>query len=379
MGDLDADGTTDLLVGNPRFFWLAPGNASFVSGLSGEVIETFSEDGWRPKVNGDHFASYLAALGDLDGDGSQEAGLVVLDESLFYYRSYIVSAATRGIVTRIEGVDPRKGGLTSLARMGDVDQDGSGEWLVSKDPWGVREIELRSGLDGRVLYSMRAPSRHRAWGLDGDVSLVGDVDCDGIPDFAATGPESHPFAWASLFSGSDGSLLRRLSGGVSLEARTRSLLMPFGQSLVVTVESEDEGTFRALELDASGGRTLASSPDYRRVTSSCYWSAIDDRDGDSVPELIVLERWTSRLTVFSGRSGERLFDETISLPIEAEGAPGRAGEVFNVGDLDGDGGDELALQLEAPPRRIWRADQWPEDEQEPSYALCVLSVSRRGR
>jgi hypothetical protein len=155
--------------------------------------------------------------------------------------------------------------------------------------------------------------------------------------------------------------------------------MPFGRALVVTVESEDQGSFHAVELDASGSRAIASRPEYRRVTSNCSWSAIDDRDGDGVPELVVLERLASRLTLFSGRSGEILFDEPISLPIESAREPGRVCEVFNVGDLDRDGNDDLALQVQAAPRRIWRADRWPEDTNDPMYALCVVSLSRRAR
>jgi hypothetical protein len=195
MDDLDGDGVTDLLVGNPAYWREGAGSVSFLSGRDGHVISTLVQRE-QDVAGGDFFGTGLTSLGDLDGDGWDDAALVVLTESYLLDRAYILSGRTRHIVASIEQAHL---GCHWFAKLGDIDGDGRGDWLTTRSGG----IEARSGIEGRVLYRLPIQGRfERGWrrGLGADAEVVGDLDGDGVNDFAVTGcrPET-PDDWGEPF------------------------------------------------------------------------------------------------------------------------------------------------------------------------------------
>jgi len=193
-------------------------------------------------------------------------------------------------------------------------------------------------------------------GLHSSVAAAGDVDGDGVPDFAlaqrgpgATGfgepAEQGPLELVWILSGKDGSLLRTL--------RPPRACQVFGQTL------ENVG-----DLDGDGRVDLAvSGADHVWVFSGAdgkilhelaggagfgySMSGALDVDGDGGPDLAVYEgAWhllpsKGCVKVFNGRSGSLIH----VLSPASLGARSLTGAIGLVPDRDGDGRAELALTL----------------------------------
>ncbi len=109
----------------------------------------------------------------------------------------------------------------AVAALGDVDQDGLADLIVGA-PAGMENgefsgrVHVRSGSTGAVRLEHAGEYAYHRFGvaLDG----VGDIDLDldGVPDFAVGAPRTGFAGGESgsvyVFSGSDGSLVRRIDG-----------------------------------------------------------------------------------------------------------------------------------------------------------------------
>lgn len=156
IGDVDADGADDFVVGAPRAAANDSGRARVFSGRSGAVLYTV--DGAGPD---DYFGYSVAAPGDLDGDGVPD---------------WIVAAPERWY-------EPSclSGGFSNA-------QTGPGY------------ARAFSGLTGALLYTA-APAGGYAHGLA--LGVGGDVDGDQVPDFILCGSS------ARIYSGASGVQIRK--------------------------------------------------------------------------------------------------------------------------------------------------------------------------
>ncbi len=164
---------------------------------------------------GDQFGVALATAGDVNGDGVHDwilgaPATRVGQETVG--RVIVVSGVNMTILHEWFGAPGslRLGGAVAAA--GDVDQDGHGDLLVGA-PYGAAghgEVRLYSGATGAVLKSWQGSAAGDQFGRC--VSGTQDVDGDGIPDVLVGAPQADiggPNAGElSLFSGSDGTLLR---------------------------------------------------------------------------------------------------------------------------------------------------------------------------
>ncbi|MEQ1891335.1 MAG: hypothetical protein ABL998_02235 [Planctomycetota bacterium] len=116
---------------------------------------------------------------------------------------------------------PGTGFGTSLDTLGDLDGDGFGEFLIGApvEPNGTLTgaglVTVYSGADAHVLFTVRGTRQGEHVGSS--ASAAGDVDADGVPDFAvgADGARPSNFRQAGrvqVFSGRDGSVLHTWSG-----------------------------------------------------------------------------------------------------------------------------------------------------------------------
>lgn len=166
LGDVDLDGVSDFAVAAPNASVPFPsaGRIEVRSGATGAFL--WMIPGQAPFSE---TGSHLSDLGDVDGDGTPEF-LAYLAVGMYG----AVSATTGNLLYRIEGLGPQSGGLAAL---GDVNGDGVPDF-AARSPMDGDVLTLRSGADGAELSSLP----WTAYDIGGTVACVGDVDLDGVKD-----------------------------------------------------------------------------------------------------------------------------------------------------------------------------------------------------
>ncbi len=210
IGDIDADGHADLLVGADLAG--AAGQAFVLSGATGAVMR--SHDG----TAGTHFGYGVGALGDVDGDdvpdyavgGGQGLG----------GRVYVYSGATGAALYTV--APAATGGLLGqywIDRVGDIDGDQRPDFYVADIGDGTLGNStgrgyVISGATGATLHTFAGEVAGDVFGISRNGGF--DVDDDGVPDVYVAGyhnPEAGTNAGkAYVYSGATGEVLRTMTG-----------------------------------------------------------------------------------------------------------------------------------------------------------------------
>ncbi|MCB9758329.1 MAG: putative metal-binding motif-containing protein [Alphaproteobacteria bacterium] len=328
-GDLNGDGLSDLLMGAPEAdtVWLVYGGAS--PGVGDVVGASTSFLG----ASGDELGSALA-IADLDGDGLSE---VILGESggdqagsnagavfLFANMSFggAITARTDADATLTWGSVGAEGGST-LASNGDVDGDGYNDLAIgaidddtaATNAGAVALYQGGATLSGGSLYG--APTFEGEAGGDRlGVSLaMGDADADGLADL----------------------LLGSAQNDDTATDAGKVYLVPGGSwSGITDAATASTATF-------TGGASL----DYFGSAL-----ALGDLDGDGLGDLVVGARRedsgaTNAGAVFlflDGGSWSGAYGAAdADLQITGDNNNQQVGQTLALGDLDGDGEDDLAI------------------------------------
>ena len=234
-GDVNASGNSDLLVGAPGTLTTQPGQV-FVH-YDGSNIAGDSFTG----LAGDHFGSALAGLGDIDGDsksdiliGAPAAKSGGPDSGRFYV--YAGEVGTVLLLSTSSTSGDRLG--AAVTSLGDVDFDGvpdfavgaPGASQVAGDNRG--RVEVWSGATLTKLYDVFGFANDSEFGFA--LTDVGDITGDGRSDFAVGAPaESVNIGAAYVLSGATGSLIYKVEG---LHADAR-----FGTSLAMLGDTNGDG------------------------------------------------------------------------------------------------------------------------------------------
>jgi hypothetical protein len=208
-GDVDGDGHADLLVGslNPDGFEQNTGQVNIYSGRTGEVIWTFTGEGFH-----NHFGSALSGAGDVNADGYDDVIIGAFtwpDTAQDVYRTgkaYVYSGQTGELLYGFTGADRWHSFGYDVSAAGDIDLDSYDDIMVCAPASGEHSFQgnvfVYSGRTGEELLSITGFAFS-------DISDVGDINKDGRPDilvwsqygFSAGGGTAH------VFSGLNGEML----------------------------------------------------------------------------------------------------------------------------------------------------------------------------
>ena len=178
VGDLDNDGHDDVVVGAP--YDTAGGNlgsARALSGADGSILYTF-----RGTIPFGNFGRAVAGAGDVNADGSPD---IIVGEPFGAWSAGIVRvfSGVDGSVLREFFGDSRTDHCGSAVDgAGDMNGDGFGDLIVGSyrsgsGGWQSGKARVISGFDSMTLYTFDGPGSGMEFGIS--VSSAGDVDGDG--------------------------------------------------------------------------------------------------------------------------------------------------------------------------------------------------------
>lgn len=352
LGDVNGDGVSELLLGFPSEAD-GGGRIVVVSGRTGVRIRSL-EGGRSMKRLG----SVVEGVGDVDGDGIEDIGSQALigDEGPHIV---IYSGASGDLLW----TKPSPLALvSSLTGIGDLDGDGRGEVIFS-DPQrfsfpegtvltGPGIAEVLSGADGSVVSSTRGPSLGAGWFAN--ATGTGDIDGDGVLDYALSGGSTTLGQRLVAISGATGLRLGWWEAGFSAE-RVGDLDGDGRDDLVIA------GSNRARAVSTgSFGDIWYAFREFPQLTGivPAAISATGDVDVDGVPDVLVgypdvtrsaqgaiWHQGPGRASVVSGVNGTLV---TVFTGQQVGEEYGRA--LGSLGDINGDG--VLDIWVAAPQFRV---------------------------
>lgn len=209
MGDVDGDGIADLFIAH----FGSDDVVHVHSGFDGHRIVNL-----RGK-RGDQFGCSVAALDDVDGDGARDlligARYHATSSGQYAGRVELVSTLAGTTLWTKDGTFTGEQFGICVAALPDLDGDGSSDCAISgnvKNASGTFEVFVHSGITGNAFARIQRPSTD-GW-LDRQVVSAGDVNGDGVGDVAIAGywlSGNIGYAAAHLVSGKSFEVIGRIA------------------------------------------------------------------------------------------------------------------------------------------------------------------------
>jgi FG-GAP repeat protein len=313
-------------------------------------------------ANAGDIADRVATLGDVDGDGTADFAIGAgLDDTsgLNAGAVRLYSGASGALLDTIQGAAGDELGRLVLVKVGDLDGDGTPDFMTGAPRLkssGPGSIYVYSGATRALLYQFDQSAIEFSFGLNG--AAAGDVDGDGVADFAFTtgeyvGPTFR--GQVLVWSGLTGALLTfyndsKTSFGSGL-AGIGDVDGDGHAELLVGSPAEDSSsgtpsTGRAFIYSGRDGSLLRSHDGAQKSDRfGIRCAALGDLDGDGIADYAIGSSpgptfLDGSVYVYSGASGALLTQLTSSADQElvSLGAP-----IADAGDVDRDGISDLLV------------------------------------
>lgn len=345
VGDLDGDGTEDLVTSGTYGPFL-------VSGAAGQI-------NWSAilAIHDQMKNQVLDGAGDVDGDGFPDVlmgtrtfGVGTLG-TLRPGRVWLLSGTTGQPIYTVDGTSGSFEQLGSAVSFGgDVNQDGTPDWIAGLPGFSATasyqggRVQVCSGVDGTVqqFHDGTVYKEMLGHGVSGGV----DLDGDGTPDYAASSYRGLPSTTASYQSG-----VAVYSGSTGVRYWEVPLDSIYDVELLPDLDADGRGDLAVGGLEVLGmsaaavysGRThhqLAVYVAASQPIGSARITGLGDVNGDGLADVAVSDisyggyPYVGRVRVYPG----------VSTPLDVDPAP--------VSLLQG-GTRELTLNLDAPTAGLW--------------------------
>jgi hypothetical protein len=352
VGDVDADGFADLIVGTTSFTGVDL--AGRVQVWSGRTQSLLYEVRGGDNVSIDTPMPRAAIIGDITGDGRPDLAVAWWNFGMPVL--YGFDGATGHILGSFDPFHPTDVNDIVIAPAGDLDQDGRGDFFVGdhSEANGFGAVWIFSGAHG--LIDAVFGSNQARWFGTAVVSL-GDFDHDGTSDFAVGAPGGNL---------QNSGAVKILSGATRAELLTipnpygAATLGSFGARLAKAGDVDHDGTPDVLvatpgysvglhkqgRVDLFSGATGAVLHSWIGAAAGDYLgTSIDggaDVDGDGTNDVAIgvtagFNSPKGRVIIASGASGAILFQ------VDGDAAGAALGLIVRfAGDLNQDGHADFA-------------------------------------
>ncbi len=342
-GDLDQDGFSDYIKNSDEF-------AIAYSGFDGSVIRTFTA---TTDASGNARVGRIVCLGDVTGDHIPDfAWSNTGFDTLFRPNAGIVevvSGANGNILWQDAGPAAESYWGYSLANVGDINCDGKDDLLIGSSSvnGGVGQVTIYSGSNGSVLAN-HLGSDMSDMRFGHAASGVGDINGDGCDDYiigayadSAGGTEA---GMARVYSGADRSTIYEYLGGAADDW--------FGIGVSGGMDANGDGTPDFIVKSYRG--SIHGNQDavyvYSGVDGSLMWQLdfsglfatagsprfVGDINGDGYDDIAICEGSWDEMNIHSGLDGSVLY-------LLTDTASNLNGPPAPLGDVDGDGNDDFVL------------------------------------
>jgi hypothetical protein len=244
----------------------------------------------------------------------------------------------------------------AVAGPGDVNGDGHADLAAGAFPSAAStgQVIVFDGADGSFLYSVAGEAEGDAFGRA--LGGAGDVDGDGLPDLVVGAPGADPAGNGSgrvrVLRGLDGAVLWSADGGASFDGLGASVagagdVNGDGRDDVIAgAPGADGNTGYARVYSGVGGAVLWTFPgDAPGDRAGAAVAGVGDLDGDGRDDVAVgfpgsgaRTAGGGRVVVFSGADGALLLDIAGTDPYAGLGA-----SVAGADDVDGDGAPDFLI------------------------------------
>lgn len=182
-GLVDGDNIPDILVSAPdaNRGWIPDVGAVFIySGATGALIRRV-----RGTYDNSHLGEYVAALGDVNGDGHDDFAATSPSFGSWRGALFVFSGADASVLFRVVG--PLDHHYRDITPASDLNGDGTPDFLWGgyAPGGGGSSISAFSGVDGSLLYVIQAENDGEYYGMNR--GMMWDHDGDGVEDILVGG------------------------------------------------------------------------------------------------------------------------------------------------------------------------------------------------